>query len=152
MSDKEEKKMKKEKKEKKKKSKAGKVILFLLLIILILAAIIYFGRGFGFGSGGSGSEDGESVEAMVSQTLETTEPEEAVEEVGGLVVIEINESAVKYGDEEFADYASFEEYFYTVKIDGAEYILRDNQAIKSVYDDVKKLLDNFGCTYSEEIA
>ena len=30
-----------------------------------------------------------------------------------------------------------EEYFYTVETDGAEYILKDNQAIKSVYDNVK---------------
>ena len=149
MKDKEEKKDKKDKK-KKKKSKAGKVILFLILIILILLAILYFGDGFGFGiGGGTGNSAGDSVQAVATVSEEKGDmiiPEEA----SSPVVIEINESAVKFGNEEFADYAGFEEYFYTVKIDGAEYILRDNQAIKSVYDNVKALLDNFGCQYSEE--
>lgn len=149
MKDKEE---KKKDKKKKKKSKAGKIILFLLLIILILLAILYFGDGFGLGIGGGiGNAAGESVQAMVSQDTETTDIAQP-EETGAPVVIEISESAVKYGEEEFADYAAFESYFYGVKSDGAEYILRDNKAIKSVYDSVKTLLDNFGCTYSEEIA
>lgn len=143
--------LKKEKK-KKKKSKAGKVILFLLLIILILLALLYFGDGFGLGiGGGTGNAAGDSVQAMATVSEDngdTIIPEEA----SGPVVIEITESAVKYGDEEFADYAAFESYFYGVKVDGGEYILRDNKAIKSVYDSVKSLLDNFGCIYSEEIA
>lgn len=143
---------KKKDKKKKKKSKAGKVILFLLLIILILLAILYFGDGFGFGiGGGTGNAAGDSAQAMATvpeDTGDTIIPEE----VTGPVVIEISESAIKYGEEAFSDYAAFEEYFYTVKADGAEYILKDNKAIKSVYDSVKTLLDNFGCTYSEEIA
>lgn len=150
MKDKEE---KKKDKKKKKKSKAGRVILFLLLIILILLAILYFGDGFGFGiGGGTGSAAGDSVQAMATETGELAETTEPVEETGGPVVIEITESSVKLGNEEFADYAAFEEYFYQNKADGAEYILKDNQAIKSVYDNVKGLLDSFGCAYSEEIA
>lgn len=149
MKDKEE---KKKDKKKKKKSKAGKVILFLLLIILILLAILYFGDGFGFGSGGgTGDSQGDSVQAVA------TVPEDGDETLipekdESPVVIEITESAVKFGNEEFADYAAFEEYFYTVETDGAEYILKDNQAIKSVYDNVKALLDSFSCSYTEAIA
>jgi len=153
MKDKEEKKDKKDKK-KKKKSKAGKIILFLLLIILILLAILYFGNGFGFGFGsGGGTSDSQGDSMQVIATLpedgdETLIPEKAESPV----VIEITESAVKFGNEEFADYAAFEEYFYQNKSDGTEYILKDNQAIKSVYDNVKALLDSFSCAYSEEIA
>ncbi len=143
----------KKKDKKKKKSKAGKVILFLLLIILILLALLYFGDGFGLGIGGGiGTAAGDSVQAMVSQIVEDTALTEPEEETGGPVVIEVTESAVRYGNEEFADYAAFESYFYGVKVDGTQYILKDNKAIKSVYDSVKSLLDNFGCTYSEEIA
>ena len=140
-------------KPKKKKSKAGKVILFLLLIILILLAILYFGDGFGFGiGGGTGNAAGDAVQAIATQTgdlAQTTEPET---QIGGPTVIEVNQSAVKFGAEEFADYAAFEEYFYQNNTEGAQYILRDNQAIKSVYDSVKSLLDSFSCNYSEEIA
>ncbi len=143
---------KKDKKKKKKKSKAGKVILFLLLIILILLAILYFGNGFGFGSGGgTGNSEGESMQVVATLPEdgdETLIPEKAESPT----VIEITESAVKFGNEEFADYAAFEEYFYQNKADGTEYILKDNQAIKSVYDNVKALLDSFSCAYSEEIA
>ncbi|MBQ8613963.1 MAG: hypothetical protein IJ416_07100 [Ruminiclostridium sp.] len=143
---------KKDKKDKKKKkSKAGKVILFLILIILILLAILYFGDGFGFGSGGAGDSQGDSMQVIATLPEdgdETLIPEKAESPV----MIEITESSVKFGDESFADFAAFEEYFYENKVDGAEYILRDNQAIKSVYDSVKTLLDSFGCAYSEEIA
>ncbi len=149
MKDKEE---KKKDKKKKKKSKAGKVILFLLLIILILLAILYFGDGFGFGiGGGTGNSEGDSVQA-VATVSEDTGDTIIPEEVTGPVVIEITESAVKFGDESFADFAAFEEYFYENKTDGTEYILKDNKAIKSVYDSVKTLLDSFGCRYTEEIA
>ena len=148
MKDKEE---KKKDKKKKKKSKAGKIILFLLLIILILLAILYFGDGFGFGSGGgAGGSQGDSMQVIATLPEdgdETLIPEKAESPV----VIEITESAVKFGNEEFADYAEFEEYFYENKVDGTEYILKDNKAIKSVYDSVKALLDSFGCAYSEEI-
>lgn len=144
---------KKDKKDKKKKkSKAGKVILFLILIILILLAILYFGDGFGFGfGGGTGDSQGDSMQVIATLPEdgdETLIPEEAESPV----IIEITESSVKFGNESFADFAAFEEYFYKNKVDGAEYILRDNQAIKSVYDSVKTLLDSFGCAYSEEIA
>ncbi len=139
-------------KKKKKKSKAGKVILFLLLIILILLAILYFGDGFGFGSGGGTSDsEGESMQAVATLPEdgdETLIPEKAESPT----VIEITESAVKFGNEEFADYAAFEEYFYQNKADDAEYILKDNQAIKSVYDNVKALLGSFNCPYTEAIA
>lgn len=139
-------------KPRKKKSKAGKVILFLLLIILILLAILYFGDGFGFGiGGGTGNSQGDSMQVIATLPEdgdETLIPEKAESPV----VIEITESAVKYGNEEFADYAAFEEYFYQNNAEGTEYILKDNQAIKSVYDSVKSLLDSFSCAYSEEVA
>ncbi len=139
-------------KKKKKKSKAGKVILFLILIILILLAILYFGNGFGFGiGGGTGTSQGDSVQAVATVTEEKGETI-IPEEISGPVVIEVSESSVKFGEEAFADFAAFEEYFYENKAEGTEYILRDNQAIKSVYDSVKTLLDSFGCAYSEEIA
>lgn len=139
-------------KKKKKKSKAGKVILFLILIILILLAILYFGNGFGFGiGGGTGTSQGDSVQAVATVSEEKGETI-IPEEISGPVVIEVSESSVKFGEEAFADFAAFEEYFYENKAEGTEYILRDNQAIKSVYDSVKTLLDSFGCAYSEEIA
>lgn len=149
MKDKEE---KKKDKKKKKKSKAGKVILFLLLIILILLAILYFGGGLGFGSGGgTGDSQGDSMQVVA--TLPENGDETLIPEKSeSPVVIEITESTVKFGSEEFADYAAFEEYFYQNKADGAEYILKDNQAIKSVYDNVKALLDSFSCPYTEAIA
>ena len=138
------------KEQKKKSKKGGKVILFLLLVIAILLAILYFGRGgFGFGSG-NGTNDGEAVDAMATVADEQTEaPEEIPEET--TVSIEITESTIKFGSEEFADYDSFEKYFYENKPEGKDYILKDNQAIKSVYDSVKALLDSFSCAYSEEV-
>lgn len=143
---------KNEEKKAKKGKKTGKVILFLLLIIAILLAILYFGRGgFGFGTGnGDGSNDGEAVDAIATVTDEQTDaPEEIPEET--TITVEINGNTVKFGSEEFADYESFEKYFYENKPEGKDYILKDNQAIKSVYDSVKSLLDSFSCTYSEEV-
>lgn len=137
-------------KKKKKSKKAGKVILFLLLLVIILALLLFFGDGFGFGSGGgSGTEDGDSVAAIATVTDEEQTDAPVTEESGPLVV-EITESAVKFGDREFESYEAFEEYFYENNSEGKEYILRDNQAIKATYDAVKTLLDSFDCNYSEE--
>jgi len=140
----------KNKKEKKKKSKAGKVILFLLFLVILLAALLFFGKGFGFGLGGSGfgTNDGQSAEVMatVSDT-QTIVPEEKPD---GPVVIEINETAIIFGAESFDSYENFEKYFYENADKEAAYVLKDNMAIKSVYDSVKSLLDSFGANYSEE--
>ncbi len=134
----------------KKGKKKGKLVLFLLLVIAILLAILYFGRGgFGFGTG-NGTGDGEAVDAMATVDEQTDEPEETPEEA--TITVEITENTVKFGAEEFSDYDSFEKYFYENKPEGKDYILKDNQAIKSVYDSVKALMDSFDCTYSEEVA
>ncbi len=133
---------------KKKKGSAGKVILFLLLIIAVLLLILYFGKGgFGFGGQGDGEGSGESVEAMATTAAQTDVP---VTEESGPIVIEINETSIRYGaDKTFDSYEAFEEYFYENKSDTAEYIILDKQAIKSVYDSVKALLDSFGLKYSD---
>lgn len=137
-------------KEKKKKSKAGKVILFLLFLVIILALLLFFGKGFGFGLGGLGLGfgDGESAEAMATVSVSQTETPETVP--AGPTVIEISETTINFGSESFTEYSDFEKYFYENADKSAEYILKDNMAIKSVYDSVKTLLDSFGASYSEE--
>lgn len=138
-----------EEKKVKKKKKKGKLVLFLLLIIVVLLAVLYFGRGgFGFGSG-SGTGKNDAVDAMATVDEQTDAPEETPEET--TITVEITENTVKFGAEEFSDYDSFEKYFYENKPEGKDYILKDNQAIKSVYDSVKALMDSFDCTYSEEV-
>lgn len=141
---------KKEEKKKKKKSKAGKVILFLLFLVILLAALLFFGKGFGFGFGGNGfgTDNGQAAEVMA--TVSATQTDVPETEISGPITIEISETTIKFGAESFNSYEDFEKYFYENADKESEYILKDNMAIKSVYDSVKSLLDSFGADYSEE--
>lgn len=140
----------KNKKEKKKKSKAGKVILFLLFLVILLAALLFFGKGFGFGLGGLGfgTNNEQAAEAMATVSTTAADTPEIIP--SGPITIEINETAINFGGESFDTYEAFEKYFYENADKESEYILKDNMAIKSVYDSVKSLLDSFGANYSEE--
>lgn len=138
-----------------KKKKKGGIIGFLLLIILILALLLLFGDKFGLGLGAglglgnigeNSTNEGDSVAAIA-----TADPTESnVPEAKGPMVIEIQGDTIIFASETFSDYGAFEEYFYETADKEQQYILRDNQAIKSVYDSAKALLDSFGATYSEE--
>lgn len=135
-----------EKKEKKKKKSGGALILLLLLLVLILLALLYFfgdGLGFGFGGGlGLGEEDSVAVNATV--TAEQTAEENAP------LIIEINEDSIIFDGAGYGTYEDFEKFFYENDFNGRQFVLRDNMAVKSVYDSVKALLDSFGGNYSEE--
>lgn len=141
---------KREEKKKKKKSKAGKIILFLLFLVILLAALLFFGKGFGFGFGGNGfgTNNGQAAEAMATVSTTAADIPEAIP--SGPIAIEITETTIVFGAESFDSYEAFEEYFYENAHKESEYILKDNMAIKSVYDSVKSLLDSFGANYSEE--
>lgn len=139
-----------EKKEKKKKKKGGKAIIVLLLILLLALVILYLcgflGNGFGFGAG-VGTGDSVAVNATVTaeQTAETTDAESSA------ITVEISEDKIIFDGTEYASYEEFEKFFYENDFNGREFVLKDNKAVKSVYDSVKKLLDSFGGNYSEEI-
>ena len=126
--------------------------MFLLFLVIILALLLFFGKVFGFGLGGLGfgTNNSEAVDAMATVSDTQAEPAETLP--AGPTAIEINESTITFGSESFTDYGDFEKYFYENANKSAEYILKDNMAIKSVYDSVKTLLDSFGANYSEEAA
>lgn len=139
------------KEKKPKKKRRGGLIGFLLLIILILVLLLFFGDKFGLGlgnDGGDGGNEGDSVAVIA-----TADPVKSdVPEARGPSAIEISGDAIVFAGEAFSGYGAFEEYFYENADKEQQYILRDNQAIKSVYDSVKTLLDSFGVSYSEETA
>ena len=140
-----------EKKEKKKKKSGGKAIIVLVLLLLTALVLLYlFGGGLGFGFGGGtgiGTDDSVAVNATVTaeQTAETTAAELSV------ITVEISEDKIIFDGTEYASYEEFEKFFYENDFNGRRFVLKDNKAVKSVYDSVKKLLDSFGGNYSEEI-
>ena len=138
------------KKEKKKKRGGGKVLLVLILLILLLLALLYlFGDGFGLGFGGAGLGDGDSVAVNATVTAEQTAETTVAENTE--TVIEISGDRIIFDGTDYASYEEFEKFFYENDFNGRRFVLRDNKAVKSVYDSVKKLLDGFGGNYLEEI-
>ncbi len=135
-----------EKKTKKKKKMGG--IIGLLFVLLILALRLLLGGEFGLGLGQHFGNDGEDDSVAAIATADPAESD--VPEARGPMVIEIQGDTIILASETFSDYGTFEEYFYETADKEQQYILRDNQAIKSVYDSAKTLLDSFGASYSEE--
>lgn len=157
--------MSREKKNNKKKN-GGKILFLLIVIILAVAAILIFTKGgFGFGSGsGEGVPAGGTIPSM-SETPAAPETESEVSEdnvttadageegqQGSRVVIEVSEDTIFADGTQCADTAALKEHLLGAAGESVEFVLRDNHAVKSVYDEAKSVLDELGYEYSSETA
>lgn len=152
--------------DKKEKKKSGSSLFIIIILIIAIILLFIWKGGFGLG-GGSGSglaEDvGSGENAAVTETsaaVQETEPEEteasqpetADEASGSTVVIEISEDKLIADGNVLSDSAALKEYILSVKTEESSFVLRDNRALKSAYDEAKSVLDRLGCEYTEETA
>lgn len=144
---------KKNKKEKKHR-KGSMFVLLVLLFLICICALWLSGFDFGFGSGGSigGNGENETLPEMsetpvsVSETVSETEAAED----DGLIVIEVSEGGITYKGEAVGDAAALKERILADMDDGVLFLLRDDHAVKALYDEVKAVLDETGAVYSVE--
>lgn len=139
---------------KKKKSGAGIVLLLLLVlaIIIILLLSLVNGKGLGQGDGDFSSEGGIGTETVTDAAENSVAESEIVTEADdNIVVIEISEDKILADGNECSDSNALREYLLNVKTDDTVYILKDNHAVKSVYDEAASVFDELGYEYSEEI-
>ncbi len=150
-----------EKPRKKRRRRHGKgfliIVLLLLIIIAILVLMLVYGGfgGSGSGSGGSGENGGSGTVSNVSASdIDSREPSapetETGSEQGNAIVIEINGEKIIVDGTELADAAALKEHLLSINSESSIYILRDNHALKSVYDEAKAVLDELSYDYSEE--
>lgn len=139
-------------------------VVFTVLVMLVLS---YLGFGFGGGSGsGSGSSTGSGEVSAPSQQTDlvsvpekqTTEqqeekPETAEQTAEGadpVVVIEVSGDAAAVNGEQFSDAEALKAYLVTINKDDSVYILRDNRAVKELYDAVEAMLAELHYSYTAE--
>lgn len=145
---------------KKKKRKGSGLLIFLLIIVIAAIILILAGIGgrFGFGSGtGAGTGNSSSGgDIITSSEIENSVTGEITEEMSSqaddtVVKIKISDSAIMVNEQSFADTQALKEYLLEINSEDTEYIVCDAHAVKSVYDDVKTLLDELDYRYSEEV-
>lgn len=145
---------------KKKKSGAGAVFIILVIIIAILLLLIWmFGIGGGSGGnsvgGGSGNGD---VSESVSDTVTEPESETAGEDEGTESAAEIpvnivvSDSVITVDGSEVDGGEGLREYILSVNTPETVYVLTDDHALKSAYDDAKAVLDELECSYSQAVS
>lgn len=142
---------------KKKKRKGNGFLIFLLILVIAAIILILAGIGgrFGFGSG-TGSGNLSSGNEITSSETENSVTGEVSEEISSqaddtVVKIKISDSSISVNEQSFADVQALKEYLLGINSDDTEYIVCDAHAVKSVYDDVKNLLDELDYKYSEEV-
>lgn len=128
---------------KKKKGKLGCLTVLLLIAIAVLILLRNGGFGFGFGEKGNGT--GKTSETSANETA-------AVTEADGKVIITISDGVITVEGSNYADAAALKEYLLSVNDDTVSYVLYDNHAIKSVYDEVKAVLDELKYNYTEKVS
>lgn len=146
---------------KKKKSSGGGVFI---LIVIILAAVLLFIWKFGIGGGTGGGispGDGDSTGSTASELSEdTSAPEETSEESlsgsenaeDGTINITVKDSAIFVNGSEVEGREGLREYILSVNTADTEYVLIDDRAVKSAYDEAQAVLDELGCKYSQAVA
>lgn len=136
------------------------------VMVALYFALLYFFDGFaGLGGGSSAGVNSDTGNSSVSSQAQPTESETESEPVttkpeteqaptaeagGNVVIIEVNADAVVIGEESFTDAASVKAYLQSVNTDETTYILRDNRAVKSLYDEVEKVLAELHFEYASE--
>lgn len=146
---------------KKKKSSGGGVFI---LIVIILAAVLLFIWKFGIGGGTGGGisqGDGDSTGSAASElSEETLASEETAEESlsgsenseDGTINITVRDSAILVNGGEVEGSEGLREYILSVNTADTEYVLIDERAVKSAYDEAQAVLDELGCKYSQAVA
>lgn len=148
-----------ENKKKKKKSGGG----VFILIVIILAAVLLFIWKFGIGGTGGGisAGDGDSTGSTASElSEETLASEETAEESlsgsenseDGTINITVRDSAILVNGGEVEGSEGLKEYILSVNTADTEYVLIDERAVKSAYDEAQAVLDELGCKYSQAVA
>jgi hypothetical protein len=110
-----------------------------------------FGLGFGIGNNNSEISDGNesSVTEDISENSDGTISSEK-SETDNTIRIEINDTDILVNGVKTENTDVMKEYLLEINTADSEYIIYDNHAVKSVYDDVKAVLDSLAYEYSEE--
>lgn len=162
---------------KKQKKKGGKAAPFaggtVLGLVLGVLAMLGLNKLPGLGAGSSLTGENNSAEnpPAVSDTADRTEPdnqttpaettaaepdapagEPTAEAENPVVVIEITDGTATVGENSFTDAAELKEYLVSINRDGSTYILRDNHAVKELYDAVEAMLNELHYSYTPETA
>lgn len=132
-----------------------------------MAAILIFGKGgLGLGGSGEGVPAGGTMPVMsdTPETLPDTLPNTAPEseqttasgedeegQQGSRVIIEVAEDKIFADGSVCVDTAVLRDYLLGAAGEDTEFILRDNHAVKSVYDEAKGVLEELGYEYTGDI-
>ena len=142
--------------------KALKIILITIIVIIIILILVIMGNGFGLGKGlgfennngsSSSSENGNeiSVTDEVSEETDLSSETESIETVADNTVrIEVNDTVISVNGQNMENTDALREYLLSNHTDLSEYVLIEIHAIKSVYDDVKAVLNELSYEYTEQ--
>lgn len=142
-------------KENKEKKKGGGKIIFLLILIIIAAAVIFILSRGGAGMGGSGDDGipagGTLPEPPGTNASDTaTAAETSGESTGSTVIVEVAGESIYISGSPCEDSEALREYLLAETGENTAVVLRDNHAVKSVYDDAKAVLEELELEYSGE--
>lgn len=163
-----------EQENKKQKKKGGKAAPFAggtaLGLVLGILAMLGLNKLPGLGAGSSliGDSNTPANSPAVSDAADRTDPpkqteatateqdapagEPTAEAENLVVVIEITDGTATVGENSFTDAAELKEYLVSINRDGSTYILRDNHAVKELYDAVEAMLNELHYSYTPETA
>lgn len=136
------------------KKKGGAVVVLLIIIIIAVAAILLFTKG-GFGNG-TGTGEGVPVGGTLPEPPGTNAADttalatETSETVGSTVIVEIAGESIYISGTPCESSAALKEFLLAEADGDTSVVLRDNHAVKSVYDEAKAVLDELGLEYSGE--
>lgn len=146
-----------DKEKKKKKSSGGAVFIIIIIILAVILLLIWkLGIGGGSGSGistGDGSDAGITVTEITEDTAEEARTETETEAAeNGVINITVSDSAILVNGSEVEGSEGLREYILSVNTADTEYVLIDERAVKSAYDEAQAVLDELGCKYSQAVA
>lgn len=143
--------------------KALKIILITIIIIIIILILLIMGNGFGLGAGfGFGNNNGSSSSSEsgndISVTDEVSEEETALSSeteimetiADNIIRIEVNDTVISVNGQNMENTDALRDYLLSNHTDLSEYVLIETHAIKSVYDDVKAVLNELSYEYTEQ--
>ncbi len=143
-----------ENKKKKKKSSGG--ALFIILIIILAAILLFiwkFGPG-GFGAGSGGDSIGNNSDSYSDTAISESDTSASESDVSDpadndLVKIIVSDGNISANGENMSDSGALKEFLLSVNDENTKYVLTDDRALKSAYDEAKAVLDELGYEYSE---
>lgn len=148
------------------KPKPKFVVSLMGIIAALVAVIALLLRSTGLGMGTSFNDNsGQTTEVIAEEqtqpavtesseiivTDNTTDENTSNSTSSNLRMIVVANNIILIDEFEAKNSEEFKEYLLNTHTDGMEYIINDNKAIKSTYDEVKQILESYNYTYSETV-